>query len=208
MKYEYNKSDMSIISRGKKYLSPVLGKYFPDFEIEKGKGCYLFGTDGKKYLDFSSGIAVCNVGHAHPNVVKAATKQLNKLIHICVGIAQYETYVGLAEKLAKIVPIKNPQFFLCQSGSEATEAAIKLAKYATKKPGIVAIKGCFHGRTLGALSITTSKMKYRDGYEPLVPNVYIAQPDLKAVEKIFKSKKVAALITEPILGEGGHIRLP
>lgn len=208
MKYEYNKSDMSIISRGKKYLSPVLGKYFPDFEIEKGKGCYLFGTDGKKYLDFSSGIAVCNVGHAHPNVVKAATKQLNKLIHICVGIAQYETYVGLAEKLAKIVPIKNPQFFLCQSGSEATEAAIKLAKYATKKPGIVAIKGCFHGRTLGALSITTSKMKYRDGYEPLVPNVYIAQPDLKAVEKIFKSKKVAALITEPILGEGGYVPLP
>jgi 4-aminobutyrate aminotransferase len=207
-KYGYNKSIMSIISRGKKYLSPVLGKYFPNFEIKKGKGCYLFGTDGKKYLDFSSGIAVCNVGHAHPKVVAAASKQLQNLIHICVGIAQYETYVGLAEKLAKIIPIKKPQFFFCQSGSEAVEAAIKLAKYATKKAGIVAIKGCFHGRTLGALSVTTSKMKYRDGYKPLIPNVFVSPPELKSVEKLFKKKKIAAIITEPILGEGGYIPLP
>jgi len=199
---------MRLARRGKKVMSPVLGKYFADFEIDRGKGCYLYGRDGKKYLDFSAGIAVCSTGHAHPKVVAAAAKQLKKLIHICIGVAYYEPYVELAEKLSKIVPIKNAQFFLCQSGSEAAEAAIKLAKYTTKKPGIIGIKGCFHGRTLGALSVTTSKMKYQDGYKPLVPNVYIAQPNLKSVEKILKSKKVAAVITEPILGEGGYVPLP
>ena len=170
-------------SRAKKVLSPVLASYFPDFEVAKGKGCYLFGTNGKKYLDFSAGIAVCSTGHTHPKVVAAAQKQLNKLIHICIGVAYYEPYIALAEKLSKVVPIKNAQFFFCQSGSEAVEAAIKLAKYATKKPGLVAIRGSFHGRTFGALSLTTSKMKYREGYQPLLPKVYIAKPSLKAVEK-------------------------
>jgi 4-aminobutyrate aminotransferase len=194
--------------RGKKVLSPVLGRYFPEFEIKRGKGCYLFGTDGKKYLDFSAGIAVCATGHAHPKVVAAAQNQLKNLIHICIGVANYDSYITLAEKLAKIVPIKNAQFFFCQSGSEATEAAIKLAKYVTKKPGIVAIKGAFHGRTMGGLSCTTSKMKYRHGYEPLLPRVYIAQPNLKSIEKFLKDKNIAAVIFEPILGEGGYIVYP
>ncbi|MFC1568112.1 aspartate aminotransferase family protein [Candidatus Margulisiibacteriota bacterium] len=191
--------------RGKKVLSPVLGRYFADFEVSKGRGCYLYGTDGKKYLDFSSGIAVCATGHAHPKVVAAAGKQLSTLIHICIGIANYDPYITLAEKLSRIVPIKNAQFFFCQSGSEAVEAAIKLAKYATKKPGLIALRGGFHGRTFGALSLTTSKMKYREGYEPLLPQVYIAKPDLKAVEKLLKTKKIAGLILELILGEGGYI---
>jgi 4-aminobutyrate aminotransferase len=194
--------------RAKKVLSPVLGRYFPDFEVEKGKGCHLYGTDGRKYLDFSAGIAVCSTGHAHPHVVAAAQKQIKKLIHICIGIAYYEPYVALAEKLSKIVPIKNAQFFFCQSGSEAVEAAIKLAKYASKKPGLVAIRGGFHGRTLGALSLTTSKMKYREGYEPLVPKVYIAKQDLPALENIFKAKDTAAVIVEPIWGEGGYVVMP
>jgi 4-aminobutyrate aminotransferase len=194
--------------RAKKVLSPVLGRYFPDFEVKSGKGCYLFGTDGKKYLDFSSGIAVCSTGHAHPRVVAAANKQIKKLIHICIGIAYYDPYLTLAEKLSRIVPVKNAQFFFCQSGSEAVEAAIKLAKYATKKTGLIALRGGFHGRTLGALSLTTSKMKYREGYEPLLPKVYIAKPDLKAVENLLKSKQIAAVILEPILGEGGYVILP
>ena len=105
--------------RGEKVLSPVLGKYFSNFEIEKGKGCFLFDTNGKKYLDFSSGIAVAATGYSHPKVVKAARKQLEKLIHICIGVAYYEPYIALAERLSKIVPIKNAQFFFCQSGSEA-----------------------------------------------------------------------------------------
>ncbi|MFC1571868.1 aspartate aminotransferase family protein, partial [Candidatus Margulisiibacteriota bacterium] len=205
MKWEYNTIMKKFSSRAKKYVSPVLGKYFPDLEVTKGRGCYLFGTDGKKYLDFSSGIAVCATGHAHPKVVAAAQKQLKNLIHICIGVACYESYVVLAEKLSKIVPIKEAQIFLCQSGSEAVEAAIKLAKYATKKPGLIALKGAFHGRTLGALSLTTSKMKYRDGYEPLLPNVYIADPNLQSLEEIFKNNEIAALIFEPILGEGGYL---
>lgn len=198
----------NLAKRGKKVVSPVLGRYFADFEIKKGKGCYLYDTAGKKYLDFSAGIAVCATGHAHPKVVAATQKQIANLIHICIGIANYEPYIELAEKMAKIVPIKNAQFFFCQSGSEAVEAALKLAKYATKNPGLVAINGGFHGRTMGALSLTTSKMKYRDGYSPLLPKVYIAKPDLKMIEKIFKSKTIAAIILEPILGEGGYVPLP
>lgn len=194
--------------RGKKVLSPVLGRYFADFEIKKAKGCYLFGTDGKKYLDFSSGIAVCATGHCHPKVVAAATKQVQNLIHICIGVANYDPYITLAEKLSKIVPIKNAQFFLCQSGSEAVEAAIKLARYVTKKSGLVALRGGFHGRTLGALSLTTSKMKYREGYTPLVPKVYIADKSLSDIEKIFKSGQIAAIIVEPLLGEGGYVTFP
>src|SRR3989344_4609154 len=148
--------------RGLNVLSPVLGKYFDDFEITAGKGAYLTGGGGKKYLDFATGIA-CNVtGHCHPRVVAAIKKQAEKLLHVCIGVAYYEPYVKLAEELQKIAPMKKAQVFLCQSGSEAVEAAIKLAKYATRKPGIIAFQGGFHGRTLGALSITTSKMKYRD----------------------------------------------
>ncbi|MDD5382431.1 MAG: aminotransferase class III-fold pyridoxal phosphate-dependent enzyme [Candidatus Margulisbacteria bacterium] len=197
-----------LVDRVKKVVSPVLGRYFADFEVDRGQGCYLFGSDGKKYLDFSSGIASCSTGHAHPKVVAAAQKQLKKLIHICIGVALYEPYIALAEKLRAIVPIKNAQFFFCQSGSEAIEAAIKLAKYATKKPGLIAIRGAFHGRTLGALSLTTSKMKYRDGYEPLLPNVFIAEPDLKEIGKILRTKKIAGIIVEPVLGEGGYIIFP
>lgn len=198
---------MQLKQRAKKYLSPVLAKYFSDLEVTSGKGCYLYGTDGKKYLDFSSGIAVCSTGHTHPTVVAAVKKQVEKLIHISIGIANYEPYIALAEKLSRLVPGENPQFFFCQSGSEAVEAAIKLAKYATKKSGLVALQGAFHGRTLGALSLTTSKMKYRDGYEPLLPNVFIAEADLKSIENLFKKHPIAGMIVEPILGEGGYLPL-
>jgi len=156
-------------ARGLKVLSPVLGKYFADFEISSGRGGYLTGTDGKKYLDFSTGIACTVTGHCHPKVTAAIKKQAANLLHICIGVAYYEPYVALAEELQKIAPFKDAMSFFCQSGSEAIEASIKLVKYATKKPGIIAFKGGFHGRTLGALSLTTSKMKYRDGYEPLLP---------------------------------------
>lgn len=195
----------NLLARFKKYVSPVLGRYFSDFAVDHGKGCYLFSTDGKKYLDFSSGIASCSTGHAHPRVVAAAVKQVKKLAHICIGVALYEPYVALAEKLQKLVPMKDAQFFFCQSGSEAVEAALKLAKYATKKPGIIAIKGAFHGRTMGALSVTTSKMKYRDGYEPLLPAVQVLAPDLREIEAKLKEHPVAGIIVELILGEGGYL---
>ncbi|NQU16633.1 MAG: aminotransferase class III-fold pyridoxal phosphate-dependent enzyme [Candidatus Saganbacteria bacterium] len=197
-----------LLKRFKEVTSPVLGRYFPDFEIKSAKGCYLTATDGKKYLDFSSGIATTVVGHCHPKVVAAAVAQVKKLIHICIGVAIYEPYVKLCEELRKIVPIKDAQPFLCQSGSEAVESAIKLAKYTTKKPGIICFKGCFHGRTLGALSLTTSKMKYRDGYEPLLPEVYVLDWDLAEVEETICEHDIAGVIIEPILGEGGYIEAP
>lgn len=186
----------------------MLGRYFEDFTVVSGKGCYLTGVDGKQYLDFSSGIATVSTGHCHPKVVKTATEQLKKLIHICIGVALYEPYIKLGEELKKIAPFPQAKLFCCQSGSEAVEAAIKLAKYAQKKPGIIAFEGAFHGRTLGALSVTTSKMKYRDGYEPLLPEVYISPFDLGRVEELFKTKSIAGVIVEPILGEGGYKMVP
>lgn len=197
----------SLKQRGLKVLSPVLGKYFDDFEIKGGKGNYLFGLDGKKYLDFATGIACCIIGHAHPKVVAAIKKQSARLLHACIGVAYYEPYVELAEELQKIAPMKDALAFFCQSGSEAVEASIKLAKYVTKRPGLIAFQGGFHGRTLGALSLTTSKMKYRDGYEPLVPEVYISPLDLKVVEGLLQTHqgKIAGIIIEPILGEGGYV---
>ena len=152
----------NLISRAEKALSPVLAHY-SNLQVSKGKGAYLISVDGKKYLDFSSGIAVTNIGHCHPKVVSAAMKQSENLIHACAGVAYYEQNIALAEKLKDLMQGKLGMSFLGQSGSEAVEAAIKLAKYVTKKQGIIAFKGGFHGRTLGALSITTSKEKY---YKP------------------------------------------
>jgi len=193
--------------RGSLVLSPVLGKYFDDFEIKGGKGGYLIGLDGQKYLDFATGIACCIIGHCHPKVSAAIAKQAKNLLHTCIGVAYYEPYVKLAEELHKIAPMNNAQAFLCQSGSEAVEASLKLAKYATKKPGLIAFQGGFHGRTMGALSLTTSKMKYRDGYEPLLSNVYIAPLDLKVVEGLIAghADQIGGIIIEPIMGEGGYI---
>ncbi|MDD5594437.1 MAG: aminotransferase class III-fold pyridoxal phosphate-dependent enzyme [Candidatus Margulisbacteria bacterium] len=196
-------------ARSQTVVSPVLGMYFNDFEVVRGQGSNLIDINGKVLLDFSTGIACTVTGHCHPKVVAAIKSQAEKLLHICIGVAYYEPYVKLAEELQKIVPIKDAQSFFCQSGTEAVEAALKLAKYASKKPGIIAFKGGFHGRTLGALSVTTSKLKYRDGYEPLLPEVYIAPLDLQVVEGLIASHrdKIGGLIIEPILGEGGYVEV-
>jgi predicted acetylornithine/succinylornithine family transaminase len=196
-------------SRAQSVVSPVLGMYFNDFEVSRGRGARLYDLQGDKFLDFSSGIACAVTGHCHPKVVAAIKKQAEKLLHICIGVAYYEPYIKLAEELSKIAPMKNAQSFFCQSGTEAVEAALKLAKYATKKPGLIAFQGGFHGRTLGALSVTTSKMKYRDGYEPLLPEVYVAPLDPKVVAGLIESHgdKIGGMIIEPILGEGGYIEI-
>lgn len=219
--------------KGKRYLAPSLAHYY-DLEIEKGAGCYLYGRDGKKYLDFTTGIAVALTGHCHPKVVEAAQKQAAKLIHACAGIVYYGPNVELAEKLASIMPWPDTKVFFQQSGSEAIEAALKLARYTTGKPGYIAFKGGFHGRTFGALSVTTSKEKYRKGYEPLLPEVNIfpypycyrcpfadgqGQPDCAAAGPQCLPKfreflngldlsRIAALIIEPVLGEGGYVVPP
>ena len=198
----------SLETRAAKVLSPALTHY-TNIEIEKGRGVYLFSKDGKKYLDFACGIAVTNLGHCHPKVVASAMKQAENLLHAGAGIVYYEANVLLAEKLAKMCPGGLNMSFFCQSGTEATEGAIKLAKYVKNKPGIIAFQGGFHGRTLGALSVTTSKQKYRDRYEPLLPNIFIApysqEGSLEEVEKTLKLKQIAGMIVEPIQGEGGYI---
>ncbi|MCX5750809.1 MAG: aminotransferase class III-fold pyridoxal phosphate-dependent enzyme [Candidatus Saganbacteria bacterium] len=196
-----------LIERTKKVLSPVLARYF-ELEVKGGRGAFLTGLDGRKYLDFSTGIAVNSLGHCHPNIVEAIEKQTRHLIHVCAGIAYYEANVALAEKLKEILPAPLESVFFCQSGTEAVEGAMKLAKYVTKKPGIITFKGAFHGRTLGALSVTTSKAKYQEGYKPLLPNVYVASKDIdsfkKVVAKVGKGK-IAAAIIELVQGEGGYI---
>lgn len=193
--------------RGQAVVSPVLGMYFNDFEVAGGRGSRLIDFNGREYLDFATGIACAVIGHCHPKVVAAIKSQAAKLLHTCIGVAYYEPYVQLAEELQEIAPQKNAQSFFCQSGTEAVEAALKLAKYATKKPGIIAFKGGFHGRTLGSLSVTTSKMKYRDGYEPLLQEIYIAPFDLRVVAGLIKSHKIGGIILEPMLGEGGYIEV-
>jgi predicted acetylornithine/succinylornithine family transaminase len=200
--------NMKLVERAAKVLTPALFHY-TTIEIEKGRGAYLISYDGKKYLDFACGIAVTNIGHCHPKVIAAAVTQMEKLIHACAGIVYYEPNIALAEKLASIAPADLNMTFFCQSGTEATEGAIKLAKYVKNMPGIICFQGSFHGRTLGALSVTTSKQKYRDHYEPLLPNVFVApynsEHSLPEVEKILKKEKISGIIVEPVQGEGGYI---
>jgi len=206
--------------RANHVLSPVIGR-FTDLEISYGKGCYLYDSKNVAYLDFSSGIGVTSTGHCHPEIVNAITKQANQLIHPCIGIGFYDVVITLAEKLSSLLQPMPYSVFFNQSGSEAIETAVKLATYVQNKHQIVAFKGGFHGRTLGALSLTTSKLKYRKGYEPLLypvkyldyPNTYHSELSVDdMVQNIMTTtilnKEVAAVIIEPILGEGGYYIAP
>ncbi len=215
--------ERGLAERANVVVTPALPKYGPSV-VDRGSGVYLYGLDGKRYIDFASGIAVVNVGHCHPRVVEAATEQVAKLIHACVHVSWYPTYVALAEKLSEIVPDLGMAFF-CNSGTEAVEAALKLARYVTRRPGFIAFQGAFHGRTLGAASVT-GKAALRRHYEPLLPAVYQAPYPwcfrcsygqeratcrfecVKFVEHMLETvihpEDTAAVIIEPIVGEGGY----
>jgi len=218
---------MTYVSKGNQFLSPVMGHY-SQLEVESGKGSYLQGRDGKQYLDFAAGVAVASTGHCHPKVVVAIQRQVEKLIHAGAGVVYYGPNVNLAEKLAQLFGPHLTSTFFTQSGTEAVEGALKLARYASKRHGILAFKGGFHGRTFGALSVTSSKEKYRDGYHPLLegvvefpfPNCYRCpwgkEPTscgtycAKALEETMEKSPVplGAAIIEPILGEGGYVPAP
>ncbi|MBU0581006.1 MAG: aminotransferase class III-fold pyridoxal phosphate-dependent enzyme [Candidatus Margulisbacteria bacterium] len=191
-----------LVKRAKKVQSPVLGHY-TELEVVRGDGAYLYDKEDKAYLDFACGIAVTNLGHCHPAVVRAAKNQVETLIHNCAGVTYNETNIKFCEDLLEVAPKDLDQVFLCQSGSEAVEGCLKLARYVTKKAGIIAFQGGFHGRTLGATSITSSKEKYYKPYEPLLPEVKILPRDLAEVEKIDFSE-IGAVITELVTGEGGY----
>jgi len=200
--------------------------------MDHGRGCEVWDVDGNRYLDFTSGIGVTVTGHAHPEVVQAIKDQAERFLHMAGTDFTYPVQIELAEKLNEIVPIGvETQVFLTNSGTEAVEAAIKLARYATGRPRLIAFVGAFHGRTLGSLSLTASKPVQRERFAPLVPGVshvpygycyrcpyHLTYPacDVYCVEfieeqlfrKFVPPGEVAAIFVEPIQGEGGYIVPP
>lgn len=211
-------------------LMPSFAQDWPLLPTVKAEGTYLYTADGKRYLDFTSGIAVTNVGHGHPRVLAAAREQMDKFSHSAVGLTLHEPLLQLCQALPKVMPAGMEMFYFGNSGAEAVEGAIKLARYVTGRPGIIAFEGGFHGRTYGAASITSVKAKYRDQYEPFVPGVYFApfaypyrcpwgedeesviawsQDGLERVfDRLIPPQQVAALILEPVQGEGGYVVPP
>ena len=216
------------LARERAHLSQVLYRYTP-LVIDRAQGSYLYTVEGRRYLDFASGIAVTNLGHGHPVVIEAAKAQLDKVVHTSV-VAHHQPAIQLAERIAALAPGKLEKVFFANSGAEAVEGAIKLARYTTGRPGLIAFQGAFHGRTYGALSLTASKGYYRERYEPLLPAVYHAlypypyrnptgPGDEATLEYVFNfidemldtrvpPKNVAAFIVEPVLGEGGYVVPP
>lgn len=175
-------------------------------------------ADGNRYLDFMAGIAVASTGHAHPHVVSAIKEAAEKFLHICATDFYYQAFSALCERLARIGPGPEPKrVFLTNSGTEAVEGAIKLARSHTKRTNIIAFEGAFHGRTMGAVSLNSSRVKYRRHFGPFLPGVHhlpYADPYrpthwMEAAETLFRQRvapdEIAAVIIEPILGEGGYI---
>jgi 4-aminobutyrate aminotransferase len=211
------------------YLSPALAKT-TNLMIESGKGCYIKTTDGEEYMDFVQGIAVNALGHSHPKVVAAAKEQIEKIFTASFNLVYYPTTVELARRIAEIAPGDLNSVFFSNGGAEANDGALKLARNYTGRPGIIAFRGSFHGRTMGATSITASNAKYRKNYEPLLPSVYFApyptcsrcpyntceeKCALECIEEINRlfqylvtPDNVAAMIIEPVMGEGGYIVPP
>lgn len=188
-----------IIGLEKKYVMQTYSRF--NLVVEHGKGCYIYDKDGKKYLDFLGGIATCSVGHGNPEVSKAICSQAKKLINI-TNLYYTEPQVILAEKLAKLSGLK--KCFFCNSGTEANEAAIKLAKKITGKKKFIAFKDSFHGRTTASLALTW-KEKYKKPFEPLgLDVVFVEYNDINALEKTI-TPEIAAVVIEPIQGEAGVI---
>ena len=214
-------------------LSPVW-THLSDLVIDHASGSWMITTDGRRVLDFTSGIGVTNTGHCHPRVVAAAQAQVGKLIHGQINIVFHPPALALAEKLREVVPAGLDTFFFSNSGAEAVEASIKLARHATGRPNIIVFQGGFHGRTVGAMSLTTSKTIYRVGYQPLMAGVFVAPyaychrcpvkraanlPEgeccnnpLDQVRLLLKQQtapqETAAILLEPVLGEGGYVLPP
>lgn len=190
----------------------------------RAEGAELWDVEGKRYIDLIGGIGVLNVGHRHPKVVAAIKSQVDSFIHTCFGIAQYENYVTLAERLNALAPGETPKkTALFNSGAEAVENAVKFSRRITGRPGVIAFEGAFHGRTLLATTLTGKAKPYKVGYGPLVPAIFHAPyPDayhgvsldscLAALQLIFKAQipaeEVAAMIIEPVQGEGGFNPAP
>ena len=222
-----------ILEGDKQYISPSYTRSYP-LVARSGRGVVVTDVDGNEFFDFSAGIAVTSTGHCHPAVVAAIQKQAAELIHMSGTDFYYEHMVTLAERISKIAPMPGPhKVYYGNSGTEAIECALKLARYHTKRQNVIAFYGAFHGRTMGALSLTASKPQQKRRFAPLVPGVtHIRYPDVyrgceggaQAAEafamgcarfiedKLFKTtlapEEVAAIFVEPIQGEGGYVIAP
>src|SRR5512147_1385830 len=168
-----------VLEGDKTYISPSYTRSYP-LVAKRGRGVIIEDVDGNEFLDFAAGIAVCSTGHCHPEVVAAIHKQSSELIHMSGTDFYYENMVTLAERLTKLAPMKGPhRFYYGNSGAEAIEAAIKLARYHTKRQNIIAFLGAFHGRTMGALSLTASKPQQKRRFAPFMPGVtHVRYPDV------------------------------
>lgn len=220
-----------VIAADERFTSPSYTRVYP-LVVKRAEGAAIEDVDGNRFLDFNAGIAVCATGHCHPRVVEAVKSQADRLLHMSGTDFYYEPQAALAEKLAGIAPGDSPKrVFFTNSGTEAVEAAIKLARYHTKRQHIVAFFGAFHGRTMGSLSLTASKPIQRRGFAPLLPGVSHApfpdpyrRPENRTPEEhaqdcidfiertllggTLPPDEVAAIVVEPIQGEGGYIVPP
>lgn len=212
---------------GKAHLSPVW-THLTDLVITHSEGVYLYDERGQAYLDFTSGIGVTNTGHCHPRVVEAIREQAGHLLHGQANIIYHPKLIELAESLRAIVPAPLDTFFFSNSGAEAIEGSIKLARHASGKTNVIVFQGSFHGRTAGTMALTTSKTIYRAGYQPLTPGVFVAPYPysyyygwseeettafcLRELRHLLYSQtaphETAAILIEPVLGEGGYVIPP
>ena len=199
-----------------------MGNIFPIY-VERARNAEIWDVEGKRYIDFAGGIAVVNTGHSHPEVVKAVKDQLDAFSHTCVMVTPYSNAVELAERLADVVPINDAKSIFVSTGAEAVENAVKIARVATGRPGVVAFNGGFHGRTNLCMGLTGKVVPYKKGFGPFTPEIYhvpfpaeylnvTSEDSLAALEQLFKTDIepdcVAAIIVEPIQGEGGFYSLP
>lgn len=209
------------------HMSPVWGRIF-NFVAERAEGSYIYTTDGRKLLDFTCGIGVTNTGHCHPKVVAAIREQAGLFLHAQANIVIHKPMLQLIEELRGVVPAVIDGFFFSNSGAEAIEGAVKLARAATGKQNIIVFSGSFHGRTAGTMALTTSKTIYRAGFGPLPSGVFVApfpyayrlgmseeQASSFALEQLeyllasqTAPKETAAILIESVLGEGGYVVPP
>jgi len=220
-----------IVERDAKFMSPSFTRDYP-LVAKTGRGAMVEDVDGNVFLDFAAGIAVCSTGHCHPTVVEAIQKQAGELIHMSGTDFYYEGLPLLAERLGKTVPgSESKKVFFTNSGTEAIEGAVKLARYTTKRDKMIAFYGCFHGRTMGSLSLTASKSTQRKGFGALLGGVeHIPYPyayrcalghmpetcgaeiletlENQIFKRLFDPTEVAGIIIEPIQGEGGYVPAP
>lgn len=217
----------AMIARDAEVISPSYPRDYP-FVMSHGRGSEAWDVDGNRFLDFAAGIAVCATGHAHPQVVAAVQRAAGEFLHISSDY-WHEEMIGLGERLARVAPMREPAMsFFCQSGTEAVEGALKLARYLTRRPRFIGFLGGFHGRTMGSLSFTSSKYTQQLGFAPTMPGVtHVPYPNAyrplfagadqgQAVldyigmlfERSVSAAEVAAILVEPIQGEGGYLVPP